>query len=425
MAAGNLYAINAAGELVEMKPSAPQDEDQMQQLIARHPAVIGDDDGELLLVQREQSIADGESTGRWSLDHLYVTTAGVPVLVEVKRAVDTRLRREVVGQMLDYAANGTAYWDAGTIAGSFYETASEHLLDPDEVLSAFLGDDRDPSEFWDQVDANFAAGRVKLVFVADRIPSELARIVEFLDEQMRADVRAVELRWFEGADGTMALNPRIIGVSERARLAKRSGQSKTPLTISEWIERTSLSDEARLAAPKFIDLIENAGGTVTVTKAQAALVAIVSRAEPVYPLSFRKDRSGSIQVHFERLARTKAYADESARQTLYADLTAIVGPLFSENIDGHPGFPAEVLNDGEALAALSSLIDALFRRLGSTSGRSAPAYLASELLGQLGHRLEQVRDQADVRDLEDRVLLFVDRDDDLGILHRRKVLDRC
>ena len=53
MAAGNLYAINAAGELVEMKPSAPQDEDQMQQLIARHPAVIGDDDGELLLVQRE------------------------------------------------------------------------------------------------------------------------------------------------------------------------------------------------------------------------------------------------------------------------------------------------------------------------------------------------------------------------------------
>ena len=29
-----------------------------------------------------------------------------PTLVEVKRSSDTRIRREVVGQMLDYAANG-------------------------------------------------------------------------------------------------------------------------------------------------------------------------------------------------------------------------------------------------------------------------------------------------------------------------------
>ena len=29
-----------------------------------------------------------------------------PTLVEVKRSTDTRIRREVVGQMLDYAAHG-------------------------------------------------------------------------------------------------------------------------------------------------------------------------------------------------------------------------------------------------------------------------------------------------------------------------------
>ncbi len=43
----------------------------------------------------------------WALgiDHLYVDAAGVPVLVEVKRSTDTRLSREVVAQMLDYAAS--------------------------------------------------------------------------------------------------------------------------------------------------------------------------------------------------------------------------------------------------------------------------------------------------------------------------------
>ena len=38
-------------------------------------------------------------------------------------------------------------------------------------------------------------------------------------------------------------------------------------------------------------------------------------------------------------------------------------------------------------------------------------------LGHLGHGLEQIRDQAVVGDVEDgRLLVLVDRDDDLGIL---------
>lgn len=54
-----------------------------------------------------------------------MTRSGIPVLVELKRAVDTRLRREVVGQMLDYAANGTAYWQGGRIAENFVSTMAE------------------------------------------------------------------------------------------------------------------------------------------------------------------------------------------------------------------------------------------------------------------------------------------------------------
>ncbi|MCJ2182168.1 hypothetical protein MTR62_05560 [Novosphingobium sp. 1949] len=52
------------------------------------------------------------------------------------------------------------------------------------MLSEFLEDDRDPEGFWQRVDDSFSAGRIKLVFVADTIPNELARIVEFLNKQM-------------------------------------------------------------------------------------------------------------------------------------------------------------------------------------------------------------------------------------------------
>src|SRR3546814_8664082 len=50
----------------------------------------------------------------------------------------------------------------------------------------------------------------------------------------------------------------------------------------------------------------------------------------------------------------------------------------------------------------------------------------SELAGEFRHGVEQVRDEADVGDLEDRgVLVLVDGDDGLGVLHPGEVLDRA
>ena len=184
MTRSNIYTVDATGTLTAMRPSEPRSEDFMQELVAAHPELIADQDGALLLIRREQPIADREDgSGRWSLDHLFVTRDGVPVLVELKRAVDTRLRREVIGQMLDYAANGTAHWQGGRIAASFAATMADRGRDADLELATFLGPAADPQQFWEQVDANFAAGRIKMVFVADTIPRELARIVEFLNSR--------------------------------------------------------------------------------------------------------------------------------------------------------------------------------------------------------------------------------------------------
>ncbi len=51
--------------------------------------------------------------GRWAIDHLFLDQDGIPTIVEVKRSTDTRIRREVVGQMLDSAANAVGRWSIG------------------------------------------------------------------------------------------------------------------------------------------------------------------------------------------------------------------------------------------------------------------------------------------------------------------------
>ena len=231
MSKGLIYTLESDGSLKKMTPAVPKSEDQMQELVARYPELISDSDGGLLLIRREQNIWDSDDgSARWSVDHLFVTSEAIPVLIELKRAVDTRLRREVVGQMLDYAANAATFWRAGNIAESFAKTNEGR--DPEQLLHDFIGD-RNASEFWNQVDANMKAGRIKLVFVADEIPRELARIVEFLNEQMRADVRAVELRWFTGDDGVIALSPRIIGETERAVSMKSPVTARSALSLDE------------------------------------------------------------------------------------------------------------------------------------------------------------------------------------------------
>jgi hypothetical protein len=59
-----------------------------------------------------------------------------------------------------------------------------------------------------------------MVFVADRIPPELQRIVEFLNEQMDpAEVLAIELRQFLGG-GVKTLAPRVLGQTAAAERQK-------------------------------------------------------------------------------------------------------------------------------------------------------------------------------------------------------------
>lgn len=212
------------GLLVEMKEEPYQAEDLLQQLLALYPAVLtGDNDPpvRLLLVSREVPVpAEEGGGGRWSLDHLFLDQAAVPTLVEVKRSSDTRIRREVVGQMLDYAANGPKYWPIEAIQAAFAATCQRHGLDPDQRLKEFLGPSQSPGQFWQTVNTNLKRGNVRLVFVADEIPPELRRIVEFLNEHMEpTEILAIEIRQYV-SQGLKTLVPRVIGETTQAVLNK-------------------------------------------------------------------------------------------------------------------------------------------------------------------------------------------------------------
>jgi hypothetical protein len=161
--------------------------------------------------------------GRWSLDHLYLDAEGIPTLVEVKRSSDTRGRREVVAQMLDYASNAKVSFSVETLVTWINERTREAGTTAAEALASALGVD-DPDEFWQRVATNLDAERFRLIFVSDVIGAELRRIIEFLNGQMtRTQVLAIEVKQYTDAAGEQqTIVPRLIGDTTEARMTKRS-----------------------------------------------------------------------------------------------------------------------------------------------------------------------------------------------------------
>lgn len=112
------------------------------------------------MIAREAALPDAEEAGaRWSVDHLFLDEEAVPTLVEVKRSSDTRIRREVVGQMLDYAANAVVYWPAEHVRGTFEATVRARGDDPEAPVREIAGEGDDAVElFWQRAATNLQAG---------------------------------------------------------------------------------------------------------------------------------------------------------------------------------------------------------------------------------------------------------------------------
>lgn len=236
-----IFVIGSNDELVEMAIQPYETEGVLQKLLEDYPEVLGGEEESstrrFALIKREAGIASHEGgSDRWSLDHLFVDDGGVPTFVEVKRSSDTRIRREVVGQMLDYAANGISHWQVEILRQQFETTQAAKGEDPSDVLRDLLGEESDVDAFWDRVGTNLSAKKVRLVFLADEIPSELRALIEFLNEQMRTvEVLGLEVKQYAG-EGLRTLVASSVGQTQAAQQAKgeREPSARERLYIDFW-----------------------------------------------------------------------------------------------------------------------------------------------------------------------------------------------
>jgi hypothetical protein len=384
--AETIFRIRADGSLEAVEESRVSSEEDLQRLLASYPDVLGGNQispsapRRWLLISREMSVPDSVgSGGRWSVDHLFLDQDGIPTLVEVKRSTNTQLRREVVGQILDYAANASAHWSTSTIRATFEGACAGRGNDPEAMLLDRLGVGPDQADdYWQKVDTNLRAGRLRLIFLADQIPVELRRIIEFLNAQMQpAEVLGLELKQF-GADPGAVLVPKIVGRTAEAERAKSQG----PRPTRQWDEGSFFEALAEGRAAREVDAAKKlfGWGRARYPQIKWGQGAQIGSCFPMFgPTIFDSSlfgiwTEGYVTVMFSAMAAQSPFDNEDLRSDLLARLNqALQTQIPADPPPKQPTIRLAELVDAERLDAVLESFDWAFDQIRSDADADADA----------------------------------------------------
>lgn len=371
---GGIFLIKD-DKLVEMKESEYDSEDILQGLLEKYPDLLAgnqinqDSPRRWMLISREMEISSEDVKNRWSVDHLFLDQDGIPTLVEVKRSSDTRIRREVVGQMLDYAANAVIYWPIEKIQSKFEAYCQKNEIEPDHEVLNLIGEKGDPEEFWQKVKTNLQAGKVRLVFVADVIPSELKRIVEFLNEQMDpAEVIAIEIKQFAG-EGLKSLVPRVVGQTAQAEKKKgiRKKKKWDEESFMKVLQQREDKSEA-IIAKRILDWAK--GKNLRIwwgegAKSGSSYALFDYNNKPYYTLALWTGyKNGYVEMQFKYQIDYKPFDNKNNQINLLNKFNEISGISFPpEELNRFPSVQLAVLKDETELTKFLKIFDWIIQEI--------------------------------------------------------------
>lgn len=172
------------------------------------------------------------------IDNFLLTPSGLPILVECKLWRNPEGRREVVGQILDYAKELTR-WSSSDLQREVARrvpSAGNPLID----MLHKAGHDVDEAAFNDALTHNLRRGRFLLLIVGDGIREGVEAISEYLQVHagLHFSLGLVELPIYRMPDGGRMVVPRV--------LARTQLITRTVITVPDG--QQVLDDEATAAA---------------------------------------------------------------------------------------------------------------------------------------------------------------------------------
>lgn len=184
-------------------------EAEIQALVQQHPLCLPIAEIDPVFVN-PVPICTELATDAGFIDNLLVTASGLPVLVECKLWRNPEGRREVVGQILDYAKE-LSRWSSADLQ----REVSRRLKRPgnpllDLVRAAYP--ELDEAAFNDALTTNLRRGRFLLLIVGDGIREGVEAIADYLQAHagLHFSLGLVEMPIYAMPDGSRLVAPRVL-----------------------------------------------------------------------------------------------------------------------------------------------------------------------------------------------------------------------
>lgn len=191
-------------------------ENWLQKIIHRNPQILPIDDIEsgfapLISLGREISTSVGY------IDNLYISPNGYLTIVETKLWRNPEAKREVVGQIIDYAKeltnwNFTKLNDGVKNSSQLYNNNSKGII---ELIKDFENiEEHEEYKIIDNIERNLKRGRFLLLIVGDGIRESVEEMVDFLSNtpQIQFTLGLVELQFYKNpnVEGELIGIPNLI-----------------------------------------------------------------------------------------------------------------------------------------------------------------------------------------------------------------------
>lgn len=185
----------------------------LQDLLDKNPQILPTDEIEEVF-SPIASIGRELATEVGYIDNLFISSFGYPVIVETKLWRNSEAKREVVAQIIDYAATFSK-WTFTHLDEVCKQKTQKGILD-------FIQDsfDLDPEEMpdEDQIAKNLRQGRFLLLIVGDKIRNSLVDMLGYINQYpaLSTNIGMIELQMYQvpNTENDILVVPNIVAKTE-------------------------------------------------------------------------------------------------------------------------------------------------------------------------------------------------------------------
>lgn len=260
--------------------AAPVDEQTLQGLIASYPELIPIDEiepafGPLVCLGQEVPTPAGPA------DVLYISPRGYLTLVETKLWRNPQARREVVGQIVDYAKE-LAAWSFEDLDAAVRQAIQPGGLAGKGILELLEDEDQlgDESQLIDTVTRNLQRGRLLLLIVGDGIRERVEAISSYLQDTpgLHFSLALLELALYQmepGQEWPVLVQPRLVARTVEVVRAVVTVQAPPDLDIEVKLpdldEQKPRKGRRTLTEAVFFEELTNVRGSVVGDRVSALI----------------------------------------------------------------------------------------------------------------------------------------------------------